>query len=145
MWLPIGASNFCREPQPKCGKILDNTLPITIDMQLSQTSAPSTLLSRRTSEQLAPQAFAGRPSTLVYGAFKAMGDILNASPVIASQLDSAHKVKLLIFPSPALPEFIQLIDFGRIAKTSNWCSFRFPAAQKRSSSTSPGRERWTQR
>ena len=112
MWLPIGASNFCREPQPKCGKILDNTLPITIDMQLSQTSAPSTLLSRRTSEQLAPQAFAGRPSTLVYGAFKAMGDILNASPVIASQLDSAHKVKLLIFPSPALPEFIQLIDFG---------------------------------
>jgi heptosyltransferase II len=36
----------------------------------------------------------------------------NASPVIASQLNSGHKVKLLIFPGPALPEFIQLIDFG---------------------------------
>jgi heptosyltransferase II len=41
-----------------------------------------------------------------------MGDVLNASPVIRSQLDLGHKVKLLIFPGPTLPEFIQLIDFG---------------------------------
>lgn len=100
------------ESQQECGKILDNTVPIPSDIRLSQMSATSTLPSSRSSEHLAGNGFVRRPSTLVYGAFKAMGDILNASPVVASQLDSGHKVKLLIFPSPLLPEFIRLIDFG---------------------------------
>lgn len=103
----MGGSNWWRVPQPKCDKILNIPLSIPSNM-LTQTSAPSTLPCNRAS--------ACRPVTLVYGAFKAMGDVLNASPVIASQLDSGHQVKLLIFPGAVLPEFIQLIDFGRNRK-----------------------------
>lgn len=91
---------------------LDSALPIPSDMQLSQMSAPSAPICGPASGPLVPDALVERTSTLVYGAFKAMGDILNASPVIASQLDSGYEVKLLIFPGPALPEFIRLIDFG---------------------------------
>ncbi|HZW91425.1 MAG TPA: glycosyltransferase family 9 protein [Candidatus Eremiobacteraceae bacterium] len=53
-----------------------------------------------------------KQKTIVYGAFKAMGDLLNAAPVIASQLNAGHRVKLLLFPNPALEEFSHLIDFG---------------------------------
>ena len=50
--------------------------------------------------------------TIVYGAFKGMGDLLNASAVIAAQLNRGYKVKLLLFPGMALEEFVELIDFG---------------------------------
>jgi heptosyltransferase-2 len=53
-----------------------------------------------------------RSGTIVYGAFKGMGDLLNASPVIAAQLNDGHKIKLLLFPGMALEEFVELIDFG---------------------------------
>ena len=53
-----------------------------------------------------------RPGTIVYGAFKGMGDLLSASSVIAALLNRGHKVKLLLFPGMTLEEFIRLIDFG---------------------------------
>jgi heptosyltransferase II len=71
-----------------------------------------TLVSTPTAPQLATGIFARPPSTIIYGAFKAMGDLLNASSVIASQLDFGHKIRLLLFPSTALQEFVQLVDFG---------------------------------
>lgn len=49
---------------------------------------------------------------IVYGAFKGMGDLLNASSVIATQLNQGDKVKLVIFPGMALEEFVELIDLG---------------------------------
>lgn len=49
---------------------------------------------------------------IVYGAFKGMGDLLSAAPVIAAQLDRGHKVWLLCFPGKGLGQFADLIDFG---------------------------------
>jgi heptosyltransferase II len=49
---------------------------------------------------------------VVYGAFKGMGDLLNAAPVIAAQLNRGHRVKLLLFPGMKLEEFAGLVDFG---------------------------------
>ncbi len=53
-----------------------------------------------------------RSKTIVYGAFKGMGDLLNASSVIATLLNDGYKVMLVIFPGMALEEFVELIDFG---------------------------------
>jgi heptosyltransferase II len=50
--------------------------------------------------------------TIVYGAFKSMGDLLSAAPVIAAQLNEGHYVLLLCFPSSSLTQFVDLIDFG---------------------------------
>ena len=72
----------------------------------------STLVLNSTAPQLATGIFARQPSTIVYGVFKAMGDLLNTSSVIASQLDFGHKIKLLLFPGTPLPELVQLVDFG---------------------------------
>lgn len=49
---------------------------------------------------------------IVYGSFKGMGDLLSASPVIASELNAGNKVKLLLFPGSMLTNFVRLIDFG---------------------------------
>jgi heptosyltransferase-2 len=49
---------------------------------------------------------------IVYGSFKGMGDLLSASPVIASELNAGNKVKLLLFPGSTLTSFVPLIDFG---------------------------------
>lgn len=49
---------------------------------------------------------------VVYGAFKGMGDLLNASSVIKEQLNHGHKVKLVVFPGMSLEEFVELIDLG---------------------------------
>lgn len=54
----------------------------------------------------------GKAQTIVYGAFKGMGDLLSASSVIAGLLNGGHKVKLLVFPGMMLEEFARLIDFG---------------------------------
>ncbi len=54
----------------------------------------------------------GGPKTIVFGSFKGMGDLLSASPVIAQELSAGNRVKLLLFPGPALTNFVKLIDFG---------------------------------
>ncbi len=51
--------------------------------------------------------------SIVYGAFKGMGDLLSAASVIALQLDCGHEVWLLCFPGKGLPQFVDLIDFGQ--------------------------------
>ena len=53
-----------------------------------------------------------RSGTVVYGAFKGMGDLLNAAGVITALLNQGDNVKLGVFPGMALEEFIELIDFG---------------------------------
>jgi heptosyltransferase-2 len=50
------------------------------------------------------------PGTVVYGAFKGMGDLVSALPVILSELSCGATVVLLIFPQ--ILKFIELIDFG---------------------------------
>lgn len=50
--------------------------------------------------------------TIVFGAFKAMGDLLCACPVIRSELDVGSRIHLLLFNNNALSEFVKLIDFG---------------------------------
>jgi heptosyltransferase-2 len=47
---------------------------------------------------------------ILYGAFKGMGDLLSAMPVILSELSSGAKIILLIFPQ--VRAFVELIDFG---------------------------------
>ena len=49
--------------------------------------------------------------TVVYGAFKAMGDLLCAAPAIISELNQGSKVVLLVFPQLSR-EFLDLLDFG---------------------------------
>lgn len=51
------------------------------------------------------------PTTVIYGAFKGMGDLLCAAPAIVWELNRGSSVVLLVFPQ--LPrEFLELIDFG---------------------------------
>ena len=69
----------------------------------------------------------GKSKIVVYGAFKAMGDLLCASPVIASELAKGHTVKLLLFPGPVLPNFVELIDFGPNRK--NLQLFQLPVSR----------------
>jgi heptosyltransferase-2 len=52
------------------------------------------------------------PQIIVYAAFKGMGDLLCAAPVIGSELTKGNKVKLLIFPGTPLPNLVELLDFG---------------------------------
>jgi heptosyltransferase-2 len=61
---------------------------------------------------------------IVYAAFKGMGDLLNAAPVIASELSKGHLIKLLLFPGAALSEFVGLLDFG--PNRRNLSSFQLP-------------------
>jgi heptosyltransferase-2 len=49
---------------------------------------------------------------IVYAAFKGMGDLLNAAPVLAKVLQDGHKIKLLLFPGYGLENIVQLLDFG---------------------------------
>lgn len=50
-------------------------------------------------------------TTVIYGAFKGMGDLLSAAPAIVWELNRGSCVVLLVFPQ--LPrEFLDLIDFG---------------------------------
>ena len=52
-----------------------------------------------------------RHTTVIYGAFKGMGDLLSAAPAIVWELNRGSCVVLLVFPQ--LPrEFLDLIDFG---------------------------------
>ncbi len=62
----------------------------------------------------------------MYGAFKGMGDLLCASPVIASELEKGHVVKLLLFPNSALYGFLELLDFG--AHRDNLSCFQLPVS-----------------
>ena len=64
--------------------------------------------------------------TIVYGAFKGMGDLLCAAPVIACELSKGHVIKLLLFPGSALTEFVKLLDFGQ--NSHNLSSFQLPAS-----------------
>src|SRR5437763_1607086 len=66
------------------------------------------------------------PKTIVYGAFKGMGDLLCAAPVIASELEKGHLIKLLLFPGSALYGFVGLLDFG--ANRHNLSSFELPVS-----------------
>src|SRR3989442_1643181 len=52
------------------------------------------------------------PKTIVYGAFKGMGDLLCAAPVIASELAKGHVIKLLLFPGSALCEWVAYSRLG---------------------------------
>lgn len=56
---------------------------------------------------------ASRDEALVYGVFKAMGDLLSAAAVVRKQLDLGYRVHLLVFPGQALKTFISLLDFGQ--------------------------------
>lgn len=47
---------------------------------------------------------------MVYGAFKGMGDLICAAPVIASELNTGVAVILLVFPQ--IKGFVELIEFG---------------------------------
>lgn len=49
---------------------------------------------------------------IVYGAFKGMGDLLNAAPVIKRELDAGQHLKVLIFPGFSIDKIVELIDFG---------------------------------
>jgi heptosyltransferase-2 len=49
---------------------------------------------------------------IVYGAFKGMGDLLSAAPVIESELRQGAEIKLLVFPKTPLPKITELLDFG---------------------------------
>lgn len=51
-----------------------------------------------------------KPGTIVYGAFKGMGDLLCAAPTIAAVLSNADQVILVVFPQ--LSELVDLIEFG---------------------------------
>lgn len=58
-----------------------------------------------------PATHGGARRTVVYGAFKAMGDLLCAAAAIKWELGQGSHVVLLVFPQ--LPrEFLALIDFG---------------------------------
>ena len=50
--------------------------------------------------------------TIMYGAFKGMGDLLNAAPVIKRELDAGRLVKVLHFPGFSIEKIVALIDFG---------------------------------
>src|SRR6267154_2177565 len=76
-------------------------------------------------DQLSPCA-KHESKTIVYGAFKGMGDLLCASPVIAGELAKGHVVKLLLFPGSALSTFVELIEFG--ANRHNLSSFQLPVS-----------------
>jgi heptosyltransferase-2 len=67
-----------------------------------------------------------KSKTIVYGAFKGMGDLLCASPVIASELAKGHAIKLLLFPGTTMSNFVQLIDFG--PNKNNLQSFELPVS-----------------
>src|ERR1700722_18064516 len=67
-----------------------------------------------------------KSKTIVYGAFKGMGDLLCAAPVIASELAKGHILKLLLFPGATLRNFVDLIDFG--PNRSNLQSFQLPVS-----------------
>jgi heptosyltransferase-2 len=49
---------------------------------------------------------------IVYGAFKGMGDLLNAAPVITRELDAGKTVKVLLFPGYSIDKIVDLLDFG---------------------------------
>jgi len=51
-------------------------------------------------------------NTIVFGTFKAMGDLLCACPVIKAELDAGCNIHLLLFHNQALIEFVHLINFG---------------------------------
>ena len=53
-----------------------------------------------------------RQNCIIYGSFKGMGDLLSAAHYVRAELDAGNNVKLLLFPSKALLEFAELIDFG---------------------------------
>lgn len=62
----------------------------------------------------------GNGQLIVYGAFKGMGDLLSAAPVIAAQLDQGARVVLLVFPQIAA--FAELLDFGANGANLQLCS-----------------------
>jgi len=51
-------------------------------------------------------------SSVVFGVFKGMGDLLSAAPVIHQELKEGRTVHLMLFPSASLFEFCRLIDFS---------------------------------
>jgi heptosyltransferase II len=59
------------------------------------------------------------PKSIVYGAFKGMGDLLSAAPVIIAELAAGSDVVLLIFPQ--LREFVELLDFDGNRKNLRIC------------------------
>ena len=54
----------------------------------------------------------GQSLEIVYGVFKGMGDLLNAAPVIAEELNRGHKIKLMIFAKFGLEDFLRLVELG---------------------------------
>jgi heptosyltransferase-2 len=64
-----------------------------------------------------------KSKTIVYGAFRGMGDLLCASSVIRSELEKGHNIKLLL-SGAALVSFTDLIDFG--ANRCNLQAFQLP-------------------
>ena len=56
---------------------------------------------------------------IVYGAFKGMGDLLAAAPVIIEELAAGIHVLLLVFPQ--IRGFVNLLDFGPSAGNLEVC------------------------
>ena len=82
---------------------------MALEVHRSHASCPCFTL---TEERDRPRS-SGSHRTVVYAAFKGMGDLLNASPVITSLLNRGVAVKLLLFPGKRLEEFVELVDFGK--------------------------------
>jgi heptosyltransferase-2 len=53
-----------------------------------------------------------RETSIVFGVFKGMGDLVCAGPVILSELQRDRSVHLLLFPNATLHEFCSLMDFS---------------------------------
>ncbi|HWF65919.1 MAG TPA: glycosyltransferase family 9 protein [Acidobacteriaceae bacterium] len=75
-----------------------------------------------------PSPASGQGKIIVYGSFKGMGDLLNASPVIAHELNAGNLVKLLLFPSQALTDFVNLLDFG--PNRTNLQTYTLPVSRR---------------
>jgi ADP-heptose:LPS heptosyltransferase len=77
-----------------------------------QARANSTVVGIESAMRLAKEDALIDPKVIVYGPFKGMGDLLNAAPVILSELISGRRIVLLIFPGYGLENFVQLLDLG---------------------------------
>jgi heptosyltransferase II len=51
-------------------------------------------------------------SSIIFGVFKGMGDLVCAAPVIQAELQRNRSVHILLFPNATLREFCSLMDFS---------------------------------
>jgi len=69
-----------------------------------------------------------RQRTFLCGAFKGMGDLVCAAPVIACELNAGAEVTVLVYPQVA--DFFELLDFGSNRKSLHACTLPVRGAGK---------------